>query len=316
MCPMQSCAIIYAMNTPIDLRRTQHAVWLAQELSFSRAAQRAHLAQTAFSRSIQALEASLGLQLFDRSTRHVVVTAVGVQWLAQAQAALSQADNLSALAADLAQGDGGELCIGASPLAIDCGVVEALLALRQRRPRLQLQVESGQWQRLREKLLSGQIELFVGYPGTVSDQLHCSVLPLADQPVSVFARAGHPLTQLPQCSPRQLLAYPWAGVQFGAPIRAGLQAILQSSDLPLVLETDSQTLLRSAMLQSDTLLLTWSQWLQADLASARVVDLCPRLHPWPPKELLKLPCAVVHRNDRGLSPAARQLVQLLTPGGE
>ena len=123
------------MNTPIDLRRTQHAVWLAQELSFSRAAQRAHLSQTAFSRSIQALEASLGLQLFDRSTRHVVVTAVGVQWLAQAQAALSQADNLSALAADLAQGDGGELCIGASPLAIDCGVVEALLALRQRRPR-------------------------------------------------------------------------------------------------------------------------------------------------------------------------------------
>ncbi len=83
------------MNSPIDLRRTQHAVWLAQELSFSRAAQRAHLSQTAFSRSIQALEASLGLQLFDRSTRHVVVTAVGGQWLAQAQAALSQADNLS-----------------------------------------------------------------------------------------------------------------------------------------------------------------------------------------------------------------------------
>lgn len=295
------------------MRRTQHAVWLAEELNFSRAAVRACLSPTAFSRSIQALEAALGLQLFERGTRHVAVTAVGAQWLAQAQATLALAGNLSALAADLAQGDGGELHIGASPMAIDSGVVDALLALRLRRPRLQLQVESGQWHRLREKLLSGQIELFVGYPGTPSDQLDCHVLPLADQHVSVFARADHPLALQAHCTFQALLAYPWACVQLGAPTRAGLQAAMQASHLPLVLETDSQTLLRSAMLQSDTLLLTWPQWLQSDLASARVVDLGPRLRPQLPPGLHKLPCAVVHRSHRGLSPAARQLVQLLEP---
>lgn len=297
------------------MRRVQHAVCLSQELNFTRAAARACLSPTAFSRSIQSLEASLGLQLFERGTRHVAVTAVGAQWLAQAQAALAQAESLSTLAVDLAQGDGGELCIGASPLGIDGGAITALLALRQGRPRLQLQVESGQWHRLREKLFADQIELFVGYPGTASDQLNCRVIPLANQPVSVFARAQHPLAVQAQCQLQQLLAYPWGCVQLGVPTRAGLQAAMQTQHLPLALETDSQTLLRRAMLESDTLLLTWPQWLQADLASGTVVDLGARMHPPPPPELLALPCAVVHRDDRALSPAARQLVQLLVQAG-
>ena len=299
------------MNALIDLRRAQHAVWLAQELNFARAAARACLSPTAFSRSIQALEASLGLQLFERGTRHVAVTAVGAQWLDQAQATLALAGNLSALAADLVQGDGGELCIGASPLAVDSGVVDAVLALRQRRPRLKLQVESGQWHRLREKLLADQIELFVGYPGSPADQLDCTVLALPDQPLSVFARSEHPLAAQVHCTFAQLLAYPWACVQMAPPTRAGVQALVQGAPLPLVLETDNQTLLRSLMLQSDTLLLTWPQWLQQDMAQGRVVDVGARLTPQPPLALRRTACAVVHRNDRSLSPAAQQLVQLL-----
>lgn len=303
------------MNASIDLRRVQHAVWLAQELSFSRAARRACLSQTAFSRSIQALEASLGLQLFDRGTRHVAVTAAGAQWLAQAGTALAQAGNLAALATDLAQGDGGELRLGATPLGVDCALVPALLALRQRRPRLHVQVESGQWHRLLEKLQSDQIELFVGYPGMASDQRGCRVWPLAAQPLSVYARATHPLARAGRCGYGDLLAYPWACVQMAPSLRAALQALASGAELPLALETDNQTLLRSALLQTDTLLLTWPQWLQDDLASGSVVDVGLRLQPSPPAALLALPCAVVHRSDRSLSPAAQQLLQGLATTG-
>lgn len=299
------------MSTSIDLRRVQHAVWLAQELSFARAARHACLSQTAFSRSIQALEAALGLQLFDRGTRHVAITAAGGQWLAQARATLAQASNLAALATDLAHGDGGELRIGATPLGVDAGLVPALSALRQRRPRLHVQVESGQWHRLLEKLQSDQIELFVGYPGAASDQRGCRVWPLAARPLSVYARAQHPLARAGQCGYDDLLAYPWACVQMAPSMRAALQALAGGTELPLALETDNQTLLRSALLHTDTLLLTWPQWLQDDLASGRVVDMGARLQPSPPTVLLTLPCAVVHRSDRSLSPAAQQLLQWL-----
>jgi len=299
------------MNASIDLRRAQHAVWLAQELNFSRAAARACLSPTAFSRSIQALEASLGLQLFERGTRHVTVTAAGAQWLTQARTALVQAGYLMALAADLAQGDGGELRIGATPLGVDGALVPALLALRQRRLRLHVHVESGQWHRLMEKLQSDQIELFVGYPGAASDQRGCRVWPLAAWPLSVYARSQHPLASVDRCGYGDLLAYPWACVQMAPSLRAKLQALAGDTELPLAMETDNQTLLRSALLQTDTLLLTWPQWLQDDLASGCVVDVGARLQPPPPAALLALPCAVVHRSDRSLSPAAQQLLQWL-----
>lgn len=299
------------MNTPIDLRRAQHAVWLAQELNFSRAAQRAHLSQTAFSRSIQALEASLGLQLFDRGTRHVAVTAAGVQWLEQASTALAQARQLGALARDLASGDGGELVIGATPLAVDSGLAQALTQLRLRRPRLRVEVVSGPWQRLRELLQADRLELFVGFPGDSADQLGCTVRALATQATSVYVRADHPLAGVPVCTLAQMLAYPWACVQMHASLQAGLRQLVRGAELPLTLETDNQTLLRHAVLHTDTILLTWPQWLQADLAAGRVLDLGARLSPQPAPAMRQLACAVVHRSDRSLSPAAEQLVQLL-----
>ena len=78
----------------------------------------------------------------------------------------------------------------------------------------------------------------------------------------------------------------------------------------MTLETENQALLRNAVLQTDTLLLTWPHWLRDDLERGRVVDLGGRLHPVPPAHLLALSCAVVWREDRNLSPAAQQLYDL------
>ena len=50
----------------MDLRRLAHLVALDDERHFARAAQRVHLSQPAFSRSIQTIESSLGMQVFDR----------------------------------------------------------------------------------------------------------------------------------------------------------------------------------------------------------------------------------------------------------
>ncbi|MGH8440901.1 MAG: helix-turn-helix domain-containing protein [Pseudomonas sp.] len=72
------------MTESIDLKRIRHTVLLSEELHFSRAAERANLSQTAFSRSIQSLEADLGVRLFDRDTRSVMLTAAGREVSARA----------------------------------------------------------------------------------------------------------------------------------------------------------------------------------------------------------------------------------------
>src|SRR5574337_443604 len=61
----------------IDLKRLAHVVALADEGHFGRAAERVHLSQPAFSRSIQAIESDLGLRLFDRGTDGAKPTPAG-----------------------------------------------------------------------------------------------------------------------------------------------------------------------------------------------------------------------------------------------
>ncbi|MGH8467322.1 MAG: LysR family transcriptional regulator, partial [Pseudomonas sp.] len=91
------------MTDSIDLKRIRHLVLLSEELHFSRAAERANLSQTAFSRSIQSLEADLGVRLFDRDTRSVVLTAAGRQLLASGRELLGCAGRLLAEANHIAQ---------------------------------------------------------------------------------------------------------------------------------------------------------------------------------------------------------------------
>jgi hypothetical protein len=83
-CKKTPCWVLY----PMELRQLLHFVALAEEESFTRAARRTHIVQSALSTSIRLLEEELGAKLFIRSTRQVRVTAVGQAFLEKAHVAL------------------------------------------------------------------------------------------------------------------------------------------------------------------------------------------------------------------------------------
>lgn len=307
------------MNAEIELKRLRHFVLLAEELNFTRAAERANLSQTAFSRSIQALEAGFGLRVFDRGTRSVRITATGRQLVARARELLAHAKDIAHEIDCIAQADGGELSFGASLMAID-GVLRGVLpALKQQSPGLKLNVEVSQWQLLQQHLEQERIELFVGYPGPLAQNPDFAVMPLAPQPASIFCRAGHPLAESGRHpSPKQVPGFPWAMVQL--PDALGLQlhalfGLTGSAPSPLALSCDNQALLREAMLTSNTLLFTWSSWLLADVQAGAVVDLGTRLRPALPREAMELGCAVVQLAGRTASPGAQRLIGLIATDG-
>lgn len=72
----------------MELRQLEHFVAIAEERSFTRAASRVHLVQSALSVSIRALEADLGVRVFDRSTHHVSLTDAGAALLPEARRTL------------------------------------------------------------------------------------------------------------------------------------------------------------------------------------------------------------------------------------
>src|SRR5258708_22297308 len=103
----------------MDLRRLRTFVTVAEQGSVSKAALRLHITQPALSRQIRALQQDLGLLLFDRVGRGLVLTPERGQLLGHCRDLLSQASSLNEPAQLLRRGDTVVLKVAASPVQIE-----------------------------------------------------------------------------------------------------------------------------------------------------------------------------------------------------
>ncbi len=101
----------------MELRHLRYFVAVAEELNFTRAAERLNMAQPPLSTQIRSLEEELGTRLFDRDKRRVDLTQAGRQMLVRARAILAAADDAVKEARRAAAGDIGELQLGYAALA-------------------------------------------------------------------------------------------------------------------------------------------------------------------------------------------------------
>lgn len=301
------------MNGSIDLKRIQHFVLLGEELHFSRAAERANLSQTAFSRSIQSLEVDVQLRLFDRDTRSVELTAAGRQLLSYARKLLTSANNLKAEADYMAKAEGGELRFGASNMTTHRTLPLVLNDLRTQSPNLRLDIEIGHGEGLGIKLLEERIEFLVANADSLVDDSRFEITPLLAEPITIFCHSNHPLAMQPgPLSSQQLLAYPWASVRFN---EAGIKRLsrlfgVPAGQLPTALSCSDQSLLRHMLLNSDALLVTWTAWLAQEVSQGKIIDLVARIQPPLSQQPLLLNCSIVQLAGRTLSPSARRAIQL------
>jgi DNA-binding transcriptional LysR family regulator len=102
------------MRGGVEIRQLAYFVTVAEELSFERAAQRLHIVQPAVSQQVRRLERELGVQLLDRSSRHVRLTSAGERLLPEARAVLAAAGRTRQIAASIAAGADGLLRVGTS----------------------------------------------------------------------------------------------------------------------------------------------------------------------------------------------------------
>ncbi len=110
----------------MDLRQLRTFVTTAERGSVSLASAELRVAQPALSRQIQALERELGIKLFDRIRRRLVLTAEGRLLLVDCRGALNLANSIKERAQLLQRADAGVLSIAATPQTID-GVLSGFL---------------------------------------------------------------------------------------------------------------------------------------------------------------------------------------------
>jgi LysR family hca operon transcriptional activator len=126
----------------VELRHLRYFVAVAEELSFTRAAERLRTAQPSLSQQIRRLEESVGVTLLERSRHHVTLTDAGRVFLQQAKDILARVEHSQRLAKQAADGRAGEVAVGTFPSA-DVRIIPALRALvAERLPDVRLVLHS------------------------------------------------------------------------------------------------------------------------------------------------------------------------------
>jgi DNA-binding transcriptional LysR family regulator len=190
--------IVFSDNIAgVELRQLATFVAVAEEGSFTRAADRLHVVQSAVSAGVRKLEDELEASLFDRSTHHVKLTDSGRALLPEARATLAAAQ-AARDAVDEAQGGlRGKVVLGTMQAqgmrAID--LAGLLSAFRAGHPGVEVAIRhSGGSTEMAREVVDGRLDLaFVALPGGAPPGLE--LIPLASEPIVLAVAAGHPLAR-------------------------------------------------------------------------------------------------------------------------
>ncbi|MEN3121528.1 LysR substrate-binding domain-containing protein [Janibacter sp. LM] len=122
----------------MELKHLRAFLIVAEELHFSRAAERLHMAQPPLSHLIKQLEADLGCMLFERTTRRVRLTSAGEVYREHVEVALADLDRAREAALMALGGDRGRIVVGLTGITTGLLLPQLARAYRLRYPNVQL----------------------------------------------------------------------------------------------------------------------------------------------------------------------------------
>lgn len=257
----------------MDLKRLKHLVALADERHFGRAAERVHLSQPAFSRSVQAVEAELGLVLFDRGNLEVTCTPAGAFVIERARKLLFESRCLERDVGLYRERLIGDLALGVGPFPAVSMVPQLMTEMRTRFPGIHTRVEVNNWKYLLEHLRAEELDFFLADIRNVPVDPDLSIQSIGRHPGGFYVRTGHPLLIQKTPSASALLPYGIASVRLPPEVSLMLAKLFGLSDgglFPLALECDDLNLLKRVALATDTVLASPGDAVVDELAAGKL----------------------------------------------
>ena len=293
----------------MEFRQLRYFVAIAESGSFSRAAEKVFVAQSALSHQIAQLESELGTSLFHRSRRGIELTEAGRRFAPHAVSILRQTEEAAASARQTSDEPSGKVVFGIPHSASSALALPLFKAVRQRLPRVRLELTEELTGNHSQQLTTGQINLAVLFDdGNLLDFEHTPVLSermYLIEPALPGKKAPHRVTLKQALSRPLVLPASPHGVR---PIieAAALQAGLASPQVEA--DISSISILRTSLLAGMGRTLLPVMPLRAEveaglLWAAEIVD--------PPLERMLAICWSRHIPVSSASQAVMQLTQAL-----
>lgn len=245
--------------SPLAIARikTRQLVLLAhldRERSVLRAADAVGMSQPAASKLLRELEEVLGVPLFERHARGVEPTAYGEIVLRRAHSVLSEIQRAQEEVEAMKRGEHYRVAIGSVMSPVTDLLPMALALLEQHHPKMVVGVETDTSRPLVAKLLEGQLDIVIGRILDADSAAALAFEPLADEPHSLIARAGHPLSRRRRLRIEDLVDQAWVLPPAESVLRERINAMFLQRGLPLpsrIVETSSVPMATHLLRRSD-----------------------------------------------------------------
>ena len=294
----------------MDLKRLEAFVAVARERSFTRAALRLHVSQSAVSQQVVALERELGARLFERTRRRVDLTSAGAALFEHAERVLAEADRARRSVAAAQGAIAGELEVAASLTTSAYLLPPAIAGLVAAHPDLLVRLRVENTEDVLHAVLAGEADVGFVEAEVAAEGIRAE--PLVTDELVVIVRAGHRLAVQEELSLADLAAEPFVARERGSGTREVAEAALAAAGLDprtlrVVAEVSGIDAIKGAVEAGLGIAIVSALTIRKELRLGTLAAL-------PVAGLeLRRPLSAVFAADRPESPAARELVRTAAP---
>jgi DNA-binding transcriptional LysR family regulator len=183
---------------------------VAELANFRRAAEAVHISQPAFSRRIDKLEQALGVQLLERTTRRVSLTAVGRDFARKVAQLLDDLDGTLLGIQGLASSRLGEVSIACVPSTVYYYLSQVIRRYRETFPKIRIQIHDAGANEVLDAVVRSEVDFGLNFIGAQEPDIDFE--PLFEERFVAACRRDHPLTQRPSVTWADLAAHDFIAV--------------------------------------------------------------------------------------------------------
>jgi DNA-binding transcriptional LysR family regulator len=223
----------------LSTRQLRAFAALADQRNFTRAAERCHLSQPAFSTLIRTLEHTVGARLFDRDTRSVQLTPEGRQFETSARRLLDDMQDLIGELADRVGRRKGRVSVAALPSLAAGWLPQILAEFMQSWPGITVELHDA----LSDACIARVRDHGADFALSASEARSTSAgdlrsTRLCSDRFHLVCRTDHPLARMDRLTPKQLAPYPFIQMTRNSSVRQSLDAALHPLRLNTVFEVE------------------------------------------------------------------------------
>jgi DNA-binding transcriptional LysR family regulator len=223
----------------MDINQLEVLIAVAQEKSFSRAAERLHRTQPAISQAIRRLETEIGEPLFDRSSKDGTMTAAGRVLFGHAQQMVNLRLSAHAAIKELKGLQRGKLSLSANEYTV-MYLLPLLPVFRARHPHIKIEVKRSLASRISSEILARETE--IGIVSFKPSDPAIAALPVLTDELALIVPPNHPLAARKIVSVRELGAESFIAHNVPSPYRERVVRTFEKYRTPLNISLEMPTL--------------------------------------------------------------------------